>query len=120
MTNHHCGYDAIQRHSTIEHDYLTDGFWARSRAEELPNKDLNVRFLVRMEEVTDRLKAGETAEEIVRRAEAEGKGFRASVEQMYYGNQQFLFAYRQLDDARLVAAPPSSPGHFGGPPDHCP
>ena len=55
LTNHHCGYDAIQRHSTVEHDYLTHGFWARSRAEELPNKGLNVRFLVRMEEVTDRI-----------------------------------------------------------------
>ncbi|WP_281525522.1 S46 family peptidase [Alistipes dispar] len=118
LTNHHCGYDAIQRHSTVEHDYLTHGFWAMSRAEELPNEGLNVRFLVRMEEVTDRLKAGETAEEIVRRAETEGKGFRASVEQMYYGNQQFLFVYRQFDDVRLVAAPPSSIGKFGGDTDN--
>ena len=118
LTNHPCGYDAIQRHSTVEHDYLTHGFWAMSRAEELPNEGLNVRFLVRMEEVTDRLKAGETAEEIVRRAEAEGKGFRASVEQMYYGNQQFLFVYRQFDDVRLVAAPPSSIGKFGGDTDN--
>ena len=118
LTNHHCGYDAIQRHSTVEHDYLTHGFWAMSRAEELPNEGLNVRFLMRMEEVTDRLKAGETAEEIVRRAEAEGKGFRASVEQMYYGNQQFLFVYRQFDDVRLVAAPPSSIGKFGGDTDN--
>ena len=118
LTNHHCGYDAIQRHSTVEHDYLTHGFWAMSRAEELPNEGLNVRFLVRMEEVTDRLKAGETAEEIVRRAETEGKGFKASVEQMYYGNQQFLFVYRQFDDVRLVAAPPSSIGKFGGDTDN--
>ena len=118
LTNHHCGYDAIQRHSTVEHDYLTHGFWAMSRAEELPNEGLNVRFLVRMEEVTDRLKAGETAEEIVRRAEAEGKGFKASVEQMYYGNQQFLFVYRQFDDVRLVAAPPSSIGKIGGDTDN--
>ena len=118
LTNHHCGYDAIQRHSTVEHDYHTHGFWAMSRAEELPNEGLNVRFLVRMEEVTDRLKAGETAEEIVRRAEAEGKGFKASVEQMYYGNQQFLFVYRQFDDVRLVAAPPSSIGKFGGDTDN--
>ena len=118
LTNHHCGYDAIQRHSTVEYDYLTHGFWAMSRAEELPNEGLNVRFLVRMEEVTDRLKAGETAEEIVRRAETEGKGFKASVEQMYYGNQQFLFVYRQFDDVRLVAAPPSSIGKFGGDTDN--
>ena len=118
LTNHHCGYDAIQRHSTVEHDYLTHGFWARTRAEELPNKDLNVRFLVRMEEITERLAAGETPEEIIARAEAEAPGYRASIEQMYYGNQQFLFVYEQFDDVRLVAAPPSSIGKFGGDTDN--
>ena len=118
LTNHHCGYDAIQRHSTVEHDYLTHGFWARSRQEELPNKGLNVRFLVRMEEVTDRIAAGETPEEIIRRAEAEGEGYKATVEQMYYGDQQFLFLYEQFDDVRLVAAPPSSIGKFGGDTDN--
>ena len=118
LTNHHCGYDAIQSHSTLEHDYLTRGFWARSRDEELPNRNLNVRFLVRMEEVTDRMAAGETADEIVRKAEAEGKGYKAAVEQMYYGNQQFLFLYEQFDDVRLVAAPPSSIGKFGGDTDN--
>ncbi len=118
LTNHHCGYDAIQRHSTVEHDYLTHGFWARSRAEELPNKGLNVRFLVRMEEVTDRIAAGETPEQIIARAEAEGSGYKATVEQMYYGDQQFLFLYEQFDDVRLVAAPPSSIGKFGGDTDN--
>ncbi len=118
LTNHHCGYDAIQSHSSVENDYLTHGFWARSRAEELPNKRLNVKFLVRMEEVTDRMAAGETAEEIVRKAETEGKGYKAAVEQMYYGNQQFLFLYEQFDDVRLVAAPPSSIGKFGGDTDN--
>ena len=114
LTNHHCGYDAIQKHSTVEHDYLTNGFWAMSRAEELPNEKLWVRFLVRMEEVTDRIAAGETAAQIVEKAKAEGTGYKASVEQMYYGNQQFLFVYEQFDDVRLVAAPPSSIGKFGG------
>ena len=118
LTNHHCGYDAIQAHSSVEHDYLTNGFWAMSRREELPNKELNVRFLVRMEEVTDRIAAGETKAEIIRRAEAEGKGYKASVEQMYYGNQQFLFIYEQFDDVRLVGAPPSSIGKFGGDTDN--
>ncbi len=118
LTNHHCGYDAIQRHSTIEHDYLTDGFWARSRAEELPNKDLNVRFLVRMEEVTDRIAAGETEDQIIAAACAGEPGYKATVEQMYYGNQQFLFVYEQFDDVRLVAAPPSSIGKFGGDTDN--
>ncbi|WP_418983487.1 S46 family peptidase [Alistipes sp.] len=118
LTNHHCGYDAIQAHSSVEHDYLTHGYWARSRAEELPNKGLNVRFLVRMEEITDRLAAGEQKEEIIRAAEAEAPGYKASVEQMYYGNQQFLFVYEQFDDVRLVAAPPSSIGKFGGDTDN--
>lgn len=118
LTNHHCGYDAIQAHSSVEHDYLTYGFWARTRAEELPNEKLNVKFLVRMEEITDRLAAGETAAEIIRAAEAEGTGYRASVEQMYYGNQRFLFVYEQFDDVRLVAAPPSSIGKFGGDTDN--
>ena len=118
LTNHHCGYDAIQRHSTVEHDYLTNGFWALSRAEELPNEKLWVRFLVRMEEVTDRIAAGETAGEIVRKAEAESPNYKAAVEQMYYGNQQFLFVYEQFDDVRLVTAPPSSIGKFGGDTDN--
>ncbi len=118
LTNHHCGYGAIQAHSSVEHDYLTDGFWARSRAEELPNEKLWVRFLVRMEEVTERIAAGETAQEIIRKAEAEGESYKAAVEQMYYGNQQFLFLYEQFDDVRLVAAPPSSIGKFGGDTDN--
>ena len=117
LTNHHCGYDAIQRHSSLEHDYLTDGFWARTREEELPNENLNVRFLVRMEEITDRLAAGETAEAIIAEATADGR-YKASVEQMYYGNQQFLFVYEQFDDVRLVGTPPSSIGKFGGDTDN--
>ncbi len=108
LTNHHCGYSAIQAHSSVEHDYLTYGFWARNRAEELPNENLNVKFLVRMEDVTDRIKAGESEKEIVAAAEAEGVGYKASVESMYYGNQMFLFVYEQFDDVRLVGAPPSS------------
>ncbi len=118
FTNHHCGYGAIQALSSVEHDYLTYGYWARSEAEELPAEGLYVRILVRMEEVTDRIAAGETAGEIIAEAEAEGKGYRASVEQMYYGNQQFLFVYRQYDDVRLVGTPPSSIGRFGGDTDN--
>lgn len=118
LTNHHCGYGAIQRHSSVENDYLTHGFWARTRSEELPNEGLNVKFLVRMEDVTDRIAAGETVEELICKAEAEGKGYKAAVEQMYYGNQQFLFLYEQFDDVRLVAAPPSSIGKFGGDTDN--
>ncbi len=118
LTNHHCGYGAIQRHSSVEHDYLTHGFWARSRAEELPNEQLSVRILVRMEEVTDRLAAGETAEAIIEAARAEGTGYQATIEQMYYGNRSYLFVYERFDDVRLVGAPPSSIGKFGGDTDN--
>ena len=118
LTNHHCGYDAIQSHSTLEHDYLTDGFWAMNSKEELPNEGLWVRILVRMEDVTERIAAGETTEEIIAQAVAEGKNYKASVEQMYYGNQQFLFLYQQFDDVRLVGTPPSSIGKFGGDTDN--
>ncbi|MDE6140407.1 MAG: S46 family peptidase [Alistipes sp.] len=118
LTNHHCGYGAIQSLSSVEHDYLTNGFWAMSRNEELPCKGLTVEMLVRMEEITDRLAAGEKAEEIIAAAEAEGKGYSASVEQMYYGNQQFLFVYKVFSDVRLVGTPPSSIGKFGGDTDN--
>ena len=117
ITNHHCGYGAIQRLSSVEHDYLTDGFWAQSREEELPNENLNVKFLKRMEDITERLAAGESREEILEKARENGR-YKASIEQMYYGNQQFLFVYEQFDDVRLVGAPPSSIGKFGGDTDN--
>ena len=113
LTNHHCGYDAIQAHSTVEHDYLTDGFWAMNHKEELPCPGLKVHILVRMEEVTDRLAAGETKEEIIAKAKAEGVGFHATVESMYYGNMAYLFIYREFNDVRLVGAPPTTIGKFG-------
>ena len=65
ITNHHCGYGAIQRLSSVEHDYLTDGFWAQSREEELPNENLNVKFLKRMEDITERLAAGESLDDLL-------------------------------------------------------
>lgn len=113
LTNHHCGYDAIQAHSTVEHDYLTDGFWAMNHKEELPCPGLKVHILVRMEEVTERLAAGETKEEIIAKAKAEGVGFHATVESMYYGNMAYLFIYREFNDVRLVGAPPTTIGKFG-------
>ena len=113
ITNHHCGYDAIQALSTVENDYLTNGYWAMSNAEELPCAGLKVHILVRMDEVTERLAAGETREEIIAKAEAEGVGFRAKVESMYYGNQAYLFIYREFSDVRLVGAPPTTIGKFG-------
>ena len=133
LTNHHCGYSQIQQHSSVEHDYLKDGFWAMSREEELPNKGLSVSFLERMEDVTAQVlegyQAGMSEEErveivkknsqaIIDEAVKEGKGLRATVEALYYGNQYFLFLYRQYEDVRLVGAPPSSIGKFGGDTDN--
>ena len=133
LTNHHCGYSYIQRHSSVAHDYLKDGFWAMTRAEELPNKGLTVSFLERMEDVTEAVLAGyeptmseaqrealvrEHSAELIRRATEEGKGLRASVEALYYGNQYFLFVYKVYRDVRLVGAPPSSIGKFGGETDN--
>ena len=116
LTNHHCGYGSIQQLSSVEHDYLTDGFWAASREGELPVPGLTVSILVRMEDVTDRVAAGENPGDIA--AEAEKEGHRADVQQMYYGNQQFLFVYDVFRDVRLVGAPPSSIGKFGGDTDN--
>ena len=136
LTNHHCGYGQIQSHSSLQHDYLTDGFWAMSREEELPNPGLTVSFLVRMEDVTDRVLAGvkddmdETRrqkkiaaniERVKERAlkEYKGqKGYEVSVESLYYGNQYFLFLFRTYGDVRLVGAPPSAIGKFGGETDN--
>ena len=116
LTNHHCGYGSIQQLSSVEHDYLTNGFWAKSQAEELPVPGLTVRRLVRMEDVTKRIAAGEKVQDIV--AEARKEGYAADVQQMYYGNQQFLFVYEIFRDVRLVGAPPSSIGKFGGDTDN--
>ncbi|MFR9522948.1 MAG: S46 family peptidase [Rikenellaceae bacterium] len=117
LTNHHCGYGQIQSHSTLEHDYLTNGFSAKTMEEELPNKTLNVRFLVRMEDVTAQIEEGKTTQEIKDQA-SEGGRYRCSVEPLYYANQWFLFVYEQFNDVRLVAAPPSSIGKFGGDTDN--
>ena len=133
LTNHHCGYGQIQQHSSVEHDYLRDGFWAMSREEELPNKGLSVSFLDRMEDVTsiilDGYDAKMTEEEraalvkknsaaLIEEAVKDGKGLRATVEALFYGNQYFLFVYREYKDVRLVGAPPSSIGKFGGDTDN--
>ena len=118
FTNHHCGYGSIQKLSSVEHDYLTDGYWAKSREEELPVPGLTVSLLVRMEDVTARLAAGEKKEDIIAEATREGKGYRASIDAMYYGNQQYLFVYCTYRDVRLVGAPPSSIGKFGGDTDN--
>ena len=117
LTNHHCGYGSIQMLSSVEHDYLTDGYWAKSRAEELHVPGLTVSLLVKMEDVTDRLAAGETARDIIEK-ETEGNGCTAEIKPIYYGNQQMLYVYRTYRDVRLVGTPPSSIGKFGGDTDN--
>jgi hypothetical protein len=132
ITNHHCGYSLIQAHSTLEHDYLTDGFWAMSREEELPNPGLSVTFLKWMEDVTDKVLArtsegmsDEEREKIInenvaeiRNAVVKGTGFTSVVRPFYMGNQYFLFVYESYNDIRLVGAPPSAIGKFGGETDN--
>ncbi|MBP5483929.1 MAG: S46 family peptidase [Bacteroidales bacterium] len=134
LTNHHCGYSYIQKHSSVEHDYLKDGFWALNRAQELPNPGLTVRFLERMEDVTSAVLKGykpakmneqqrealvkKNSEKLIEAAVKEGNGLKASVEALYYGNQYFLFVFREYRDVRLVGAPPSSIGKFGGETDN--
>lgn len=131
ITNHHCGYRQIQMHSSLENDYLTNGFWAYSRQEELPNPGLSVSLLDRMEDVTslvleglDGMSETEKAERLAaniasieRQARENGK-FRALVRPFFYGNQYFLHVYKVYNDVRLVGAPPSAIGKFGGDTDN--
>ncbi len=132
FTNHHCGYGSIQSHSTLDHDYLTDGFVARTKNEELSNPGLTVTFLIRMEDVTDIVLTGvsddmtvaqrkkiisENSSKIIKKA-IENTHYEASVEPFYNGNQYFLFVNEIFKDVRLVFAPPSSIGKFGGDTDN--
>lgn len=132
ITNHHCGYRPIQSHSTVDHDYLTNGFWAMSREEELTNPGLTVTFLKWMKDVTeDVLKGiedGMSEEDIsdikqeniikIKEEAIEGTHFTAQVKPFYYGNQYFLFVNEAYKDVRLVGAPPSAIGKFGGDTDN--
>jgi len=132
ITNHHCGYGQIQRHSTLKHDYLTNGFWAMSRQQELPNPGLTVTFLKRMEDVTGKVLSGVNdgmndevrdriisgnVDAIVKEAVA-GTDYSAFVRPFYMGNQYFLFVNETYRDIRLVGAPPSAIGKFGGETDN--
>lgn len=132
LTNHHCGFDAIRENSTVEADYLTNGFWAKSYAEELTNEGLYASFLVRMEDVTtEMLAALEGAETEAERDQiisekgkelaAIAKGdshYSARVKSFYEGNEFYLFVYETFTDVRLVGAPPSSVGKYGGDTDN--
>lgn len=137
LTNHHCGYGAIQQHSSVEHDYLTDGFWAKNRNEELPTPGLKFRFVHRIVDITDlvneKVKAGEVdevnamtrpflnklAKEELEKSDLNGKpGIVAQALPFYAGNKYYLIYYKVYSDVRMVAAPPSSVGKFGGETDN--
>lgn len=132
LTNHHCGFSAITDHSTVENDRLKNGFWAASKAEELRNPGLTATFVVRMEDVTDRilpqLAAGLTeaqrrdavnklAETLTKEA-IEGTHYKAVVRPFNYGNSYYLIVTETFRDVRLVGAPPSAIGKFGGDTDN--
>ncbi len=132
LTNHHCGYGSIQAHSTVEHDYLKDGFWAMSKSEELPNPNLAVTFLIRIEDVTnqvlenvkpgmsetERTAAINEARKKIEQKAAEGTSYRTTVSSFYGGNYFYLLVYERYNDVRLVGAPPSSIGKFGSDTDN--
>lgn len=131
LTNHHCGFSQIQSHSSVENDLLTKGFWAMSPAEELPNPGLTVQFLVRMEDVTAQVLEGTAGASgdalkqlidanmtLVEKNAVAGTGYEAGVESFFYGNQYFLMVYQTYSDVRLVGAPPSAIGKFGGETDN--
>ncbi|MCK4991789.1 MAG: S46 family peptidase, partial [Bacteroidales bacterium] len=132
LTNHHCGYGAIQRHSSVESDYLTDGFWAMSREEELPNEGLTVTYLRYMQEVSiemdEGIKGEMDPEEVQKQMDlnmrklikeaTEGNHYSAIVRPFYYGNAYYMFVYETFTDVRLVGAPPESIGNFGADQDN--
>lgn len=137
LTNHHCGYASIQQHSSVEHDYLTDGFWAMNRNEELPTPGLRFQFIDRIEDITDvvnqKIAAGETTEvkaltrpflaklakELYEKSDLKNKkGIEVQALPFYAGNKFYLFYKKVYTDVRMVAAPPSSVGKFGGETDN--
>lgn len=134
LTNHHCGYDEIQEHSTdtLAHNYLKNGFWAKTKEEELPNPGKSASFLISFEDVTSKIipnlndslteeERGKKVREISSRIEKEATGntsCEAIVRPMYNDNKYYLFVYETFRDVRLVGAPPQSLGKFGGDTDN--
>ena len=132
LTNHHCGFSVIQKHSTVEHDYLSNGFWAYKYSEELPNPGITASILQRMEDVTDQVNAvlndnmseeeravaiDAISKQISAKA-VQGTNLFAQVQSMFEGNQFFLLVYKIYRDVRLVGAPAQSMGKFGGDTDN--
>ena len=133
FTNHHCGFECIRRHSTVEHDYMLNGFVAKSYSEELPNEDLFVSFMVEQKDVTDSLKALgidtlslENTEAFVdsiqnvwqKAIRQQDSTLRVEVLPFYEGNKYYMTTYRDFEDVRLVFAVPKSMGKFGGETDN--
>ena len=119
VTNHHCGYSSIQGLSTDEHNYLMDGYWAKSLDQEIPCPGLTVTFLVSMEDVTKVIEDGtKSAEAIEEEAEKANPGCTAQVTGFYNDNIHYLIIYRTYKDVRFVGAPPASMGKFGGETDN--
>ena len=133
FTNHHCGYDAIQKLSSVEHDYLADGFWAMNNEEELPAEGLSVRFVRHIFDVTADIKgnipanaaweefsqmATENKKNLIAKLEAEYPNMDIVIPGFFGNNQFFAFGYATYTDVRLVGTPPSSIGKFGGDTDN--
>ena len=132
LTNHHCGFDEIQSHSSVEHDYLTDGFWAYKMEDELPNPDLEVTFIVKIEDVTSKVIEGvaaltseaEKQKKIQENIAALSKSLpkeswqENKIRTFFEGNQYMLFVTESYKDVRLVGAPPSAIGKFGSDTDN--
>ena len=132
LTNHHCGYSYIVKHSTVEHNYLTNGFWAMTREQEIPCPGLTVTRLVYMQDVTKEVLDGVTEgmsegdretiiENNIKAVSAkatEGMHYKAVIKPFYYGNQYFMYVNEVFTDVRLVGAPPSNIGKFGGDTDN--
>lgn len=132
LTNHHCGYSVIQRHSSMEHNYLRDGFSAASLADEIPSPGLTATFIIRIEDVTGRMqaaftagmseperdKAAQKAGDAIAGEATEGTGYKAVVRPFNFGNSWFLIVSETFTDVRMVAAPPSAIGKFGGDTDN--
>ena len=138
LTNHHCGYSSIQRHSTLEHDYLTDGFWAMSRDKELPNPGLTVTFIDKIDDVTDYVRTelkkitdpnsmeflsakylnGLAKAKVGEKFLQDNPGTEVEIKAFYGGNKYYMFTKKIYSDVRLVGAPPSSIGKFGADTDN--
>ena len=122
LTNHHCGYRQIQKQSSLEHNYLKEGFWANNTSEELMNPGLFVKQLVYMEDVTNAVLGAEDEEAaisaMIEAKTSENPDFDYEVVPFFYGNQFFLLATKKYNDVRLVGAPPSSIGKFGADTDN--